>query len=931
MLRRPVLILVLFALGLARLYSQCDVPPSTPDCVSAPILCSIDELDGYCTTMSSVQNLNGPNPLCTNGGAPNNMMWFAFIATCSEFQITITMAYCDTVNDTRGLESAIYGYSGNGLCFNSFDQPDEILDCDVSCPNYPVLSLNPSGMSIGKIYYYIIDGCEGWACDITVSIDSPCGEPVIGDWPQPIEGAVSSCVGVVSEYSILPPVGATQFHWYLDGQDIGFGEEPMVAIEWVTSGTFELCVDASSQCVPELEFPGQTCISIEVTEVMVDITGDEILCNGKPIFLSAGMGFSQYLWSTGQKTEEILVDLEGTYSVTVTDNNGCTGVDEIVILGGDFLDVEITGDSVLCDGNTGVLNAGSGFTSYTWSTGESSQTIDVASTGFYSVTVTDGTGCEGNDGIEVITSSSPNGVASSNSPVCIGQTILLQSSGGSSYKWKGPQGFQSNQQNPTIPNANIGAAGTYSVIVSTGGSCSDTISIQVSVGNGYALTASADIPQCPGDTLFLYVMGGDTTFLWNGPDSFSSILQNPFIPFAGPENSGQYIVTDTSAQGCIVNDTVNVFIPIGPIPEITGNLYICNGGEATLDAGPGFQSYYWSNGKRGRVMHTSIPGVYWVLVTDGGCCIGVDSAEVVITNTLNPKIKGDTTICIGEFSLLDAGAGYDTYLWNTGDTLREIIVDTTGEYRVTVTNVGGCVGADTLHLTVYAFPQVTFVSDPESCVDSCDGRLEIVPAETGFTYLWSNGDTTQVIEDLCSGVYLVTITSPGGCFAVQGSFVAPAFQLNVTINAVSNNLIAFPNGGTPPYSYLWNTGETTQSIPLSPGMHSVTVTDGKGCEQSATILITNVNEVPDRGTGLILHPNPADGTLILSPLKGQTFEVDLIYQIYNAVGVSVTEGSVQRGDSPKDINTSHWAPGNYMVNVRYSSGKSEVIPVVVVH
>ena len=320
-----------------------------------------------------------------------------------------------------------------------------------------------------------------------------------------------------------------------------------------------------------------------------------------------------------------------------------------------------------------------------------------------------------------------------------------------------------------------------------------------------------------------------------------------------------------------------------------------------------------------------------MLVTGGDCCIGVDSAEVVITNTLSPKIKGDTTVCVGEFSLLDAGPGYDTYLWSTGDTLREIIVNTTGDYSVTVTNLGGCVGADTVHFTVYGYPQVTFVSDPESCVDSCDGRLEVVPTEAGYTYLWSNGDTSQVINNLCSGVYLVTITSPGGCFAVQGSYVAPALQLNVTINEGSNTLIAFPSGGSPQYSYLWNTGETTQSIPLSPGMHAVTVTDSKGCEQSATILITNVNEVPDRGTGLILHPNPADGTLILSPLKGQVFDVDLKFQVYNAVGVAVTDGSIMQGDSPWNLNTSQWAPGSYVVQVKYASGEGEVIPVVVVH
>ncbi|MEZ5030292.1 MAG: hypothetical protein R2787_02740 [Saprospiraceae bacterium] len=506
----------------------------------------------------------------------------------------------------------------------------------------------------------------------------------------------------------------------------------------------------------------------------------------------------------------------------------------------------------------------------------------------------------------------------------------MNASGGSSYKWQGPQGFLSNAQNPVIPNASSSQSGTYSVIISNGGTCSDTLNIQVNIGSGFALEASADIPQCPGDTLFLYASGG-SSYLWTGPDSFSSTLQNPFIPFAGPENSGMYIVADTSVQGCVLNDTINVFIPVGPIPEITGNLFICNGEEATLDAGPGFNGYYWSNGKRGRVMHTTIPGFYWVLVTDGSCCIGVDSAEVVITNQLNPQIKGDTAVCVGEFSILDAGPGYDTYLWSTGDTLREILVSIEGEYSVTVTNIAGCVGADTVQFKVYGFPQITFQSDAVSCVDSCDGRLEILPTEAGYSYVWSTGDTTKVVDHLCAGVYLVTVTSPGGCSTVQGSYVAPALQLNVTINEVSNTLIALPSGGAPPYTYLWNSGQTSQSIPSSPGLHSVTVTDANGCEQSASILITSINDVEDRGKGILLLPNPADGSIMLKPIPGPTFDADLQYEVVNAVGVKVTGGSVTKGESPVMFNTSHWSPGGYIMKVWYPGGGSEVIPFVVVH
>ena len=675
-----------------------------------------------------------------------------------------------------------------------------------------------------------------------------------------------------------------------------------------------------------------TNIVVDVYENPVPkITGSTSFCVGGYSILSAGFGFSSYLWNTGGTKEDLYVDLPGTYSVTVTDGNGCTGVDEVEVKVGTSLSPEITGDTLLCDGSSGILNAGNGFVSYIWSNGTTTKEIAVNSAGIYSVTVSDATGCTGTDDVEVTTASTPKALASSNSPVCEGQAIQLTASGGSIYSWTGPLGFQSNQQNPTIQNAMIGMEGSYRVIVSNGGACKDTAWVEVQLGGGAgSLNAEALEPNCPGDTLFLYASGG-SSYLWTGPDSFSSTLQNPFIPFAGPENSGMYIVADTSVQGCVLNDTINVFIPVGPIPEITGNLFICNGEEATLDAGPGFNGYYWSNGKRGRVMHTTIPGFYWVLVTDGGCCIGVDSAEVVITNQLNPQIKGDTAVCVGEFSILDAGPGYDTYLWSTGDTLREILVSIAGEYSVTVTNIAGCVGADTVQFKVYGFPQITFQSDAVSCVDSCDGRLEILPTEAGYSYIWSTGDTTKVVENLCSGVYLVTVTSPGGCSIVQGTFVAPALQLNVSINEVSNTLIALPSGGAPPYTYLWDSGQTSQSIPSSPGLHSVTVTDANGCEQSASILITSINDVEDRGKGILLLPNPADGSIMLKPIPGPTFDADFQYEVVNSVGVKVIGGSVAKGESPVMLNTSYWSPGSYIMKVLYPGGGSEVVPFVVVH
>jgi hypothetical protein len=731
------------------------------------------------------------------------------------------------------------------------------------------------------------------------------------------------CVGATLQ---LNAGGGATYNW---AGPLGFAstnQNPAIPnISLNQSGTYSVTVTSSQGC------SANTTTYVEINENPVPtITGSNTFCAGGFTILSAGFGYSEYLWSTGSTGEEIFVDMAGTYSVTVTDDQGCTGSDEIVVTVGQFLYPVITGDSILCDGNGGMLNAGPGFATYEWSSGEQTQTITINAAGSYSVSVTDGTGCSGEDQIVVNALPGPIGVATSNSPVCTGQSILLFGSGGNTYHWNGPFGFQSNVQNPVIPNAISTNGGIYALTVTNSGGCTDVATTNVVVGTGYTLNASATLPNCAGDTLFLFGSGG-VDYQWSGPNGYSSMQQNPVIPNAGPANNGTYIVTDPNAPGCVVNDTIVINIPAGPTPQITGNFNICLGEQATLNAGPGFVGYFWSTGQTGQTITVSNAGLYWVLVTNAMGCIGRDTAFVEVTVNLNPQISGDLAVCIGDSSQLDAGSGFATYLWNTGDTTQTLKVKSSGDYSVFVTNSTGCEGTDTVTFTIYGFPHVGFTVSPEQCKDSCDGRISLIPGEGGYTYHWSNGDSLETIENLCSGIYLVTVTSPGGCFIVDAAYVPAGVVLKVSISDNDSTLIATASGGFIPYSYLWSNGDTLQWIPKTPGMHSVQVTDASGCVQSATILITQLDEVVDKGGGIILYPNPADGILILSPIKVNVFEVDLTYKVFNSVGVAVSDGPIHRGDTPLSLNTSQWAPGSYMVQLRYSSGAIVVIPVVVVH
>ena len=148
-------------------------PPSSELCEDAPIMCDIGDLNNYCTAMSQNITGNGPSPLCNGAGAPHNVIWFAFYAGCTDLNMTLTAENCVAVNGQIGIQAAIFGYGGDGLCPSSNQQPDQTIWCQsIPCFTAPA-NINASGLTIGQIYYFMIDGCAGSYCDIHISVNSP--------------------------------------------------------------------------------------------------------------------------------------------------------------------------------------------------------------------------------------------------------------------------------------------------------------------------------------------------------------------------------------------------------------------------------------------------------------------------------------------------------------------------------------------------------------------------------------------------------------------------------------------------------------------------------------------------------------------------------------------------------------------------------------
>jgi gliding motility-associated-like protein len=211
------------------------------------------------------------------------------------------------------------------------------------------------------------------------------------------------------------------------------------------------------------------------TSPSVSLGADQTVCPGTPYTLDATTPFVSYLWSTGATTSTIQVTQAGTYSVTVTNSNNCTDTDDIVITLFPQSTVDLGNDTTICQGNPFVMDAGAGFTAYSWSSGGTNQTETVSTFGTYTVTVTDGNGCQVSDDI-TLTPLINNFTLMSDTTIYLGQPITLTATGGSGYQWSTGATTASITVSPTEQT-------TYTVNVLYPDGCYDIGTVIVSVSD----------------------------------------------------------------------------------------------------------------------------------------------------------------------------------------------------------------------------------------------------------------------------------------------------------------------------------------------------------------------------------------------------------------------------------------------------------------
>lgn len=632
--------------------------------------------------------------------------------------------------------------------------------------------------------------------NIFVTASSACGtgpvsaayavtvSPLPGN-PGMIMGPAAICQntsGVI--YSINPVSGATAYQWTV----------PAGATVVAGTGTNTITVDFSTTAISGdiTVTPQNTCGSGNTSTLAVTVNpmpvapvitanGPIEFCEGGSVVLTATAGYASYLWSNGMTTQSITVTTYGTYSVVATDAAGCASLpsNEITV-NVHMLFVPVvtaSGPTDLCQGGSVILSAPAGYASYLWSNGQTSQSITVTTNGVFNVTVTDAFGCTSLPSANVTVTVHPvppTPVIIPGGPLnfCAGGSVTLSAPAGyASYLWSNGE---------TTQSILVTSSGVFSVTVSDLYGCSSMPSASVTVNvNPYPATptiiANGPTTFCNGGSVVLTATPGYASYLWSNGATTQSITVTA---------SGSYTVIVTDNIGCSSQPSAPVSVTVlqPPTPTIVANgpVMFCSGGSVMLTAPAGYAGYLWSNGETTQSITVTVSGSYSVQVTDGNGCIS-DPSNVIVVTVYSPAVPpiivalGPTTICDGESVTLSAPAGYAGYVWNNGQTTRNILVSTAGNYFVTVTDANGCTSAPSNTITVSVIPQPD--ADAGSNASICAGSNYTITDATATNYstlVWTssgsgffvnngNLDPTYVPSagDISTGSVILTLSAVG--------------------------------------------------------------------------------------------------------------------------------------------------------------------------
>ena len=682
-----------------------------------------------------------------------------------------------------------------------------------------------------------------------------------------------------------------------------------------TAGTFMVTVTDGNGCSASTSIA--TTVNANPTP---SVSGTTSFCAGRSTLLDAG-AYSSYNWSTGETLQSISVNTAGTFMVTVTDANGCSGSNDITTTFNSTPTPSINGTLIFCAGSSTTLDAGAGYSNYSWSTGATTQTVSVNTAETFTVTVTNAIGCSGFASVTTIINNSIAPIITGNTPICGGGSVTLSA----------PVMGIVNQRYATSV---INFSSQYEILDWSANQVIGPPDLYPTYGDFE--NAWASLTQ--DDTREYLELG----YLSPAPISFINIYETYFpgavdTVYIKNPNTGLFeiVYTASAAAAPEVARILHITFPqtsfnVSEIRIAINSPAVPDWNEIDAVAIGKEDSYLWSTGATTQTVSVSTAGAFTVTVSDAYGCSGSASVTTTINPLPTPSISGTTLFCAGSATTLDAGAGYSNYSWSTGATTQNVSVNTTSTFTVTVTNANGCSGSISATTMLKTIDAKISVAEQITCNGLCDGSLRITNfvGTAPASYVWSTGATTKRVNNLCAATYTATVTDAGGCsLTLQRKLTQPGLLkpngAKTEITTINDGQMHFsPGGGTAPYSYLWSDGFTASSrTGITPGSYTITISDFNGCSKTITtqwkpVVLRTALSVSDFETGM--YPNPATtfATLQFDAIadgKGVLIVYDLLGQ--QMINKPI---DVKAGDNQFVLDLNAFTKGVYNVRVAFN-------------
>jgi gliding motility-associated-like protein len=736
-------------------------------------------------------------------------------------------------------------------------------------------SVNYAWSHNGSLNSPSASGLSNGTYTVTVTDAHLCTATATATVSQPLQGLSASippasievvdCYGESTGSLQVTVVGGTTAYSYSWSHN---GSLNNATATGLSAGNYTVTVTDANLCTATVSAT-VTQPAAALSAVILPGSVTQVLCYNEntgaaTVTPSGGTGSYTYTWShnPGLNAPTASSLAAGTFSVTVSDANGCTTAANITIsepaAALAALPSVVSSSCGNPDGSVSFsVSGGTSPYQYTWLnyTDSISSSMQNLPAGAYHVTVTDQNGCTLSASATISDLGGP--VVSLDTAVnilCHGlntgeiQTEISGGTGTLTLLWSNGH---------TDPAINGLTAGTYTLSVTDINNCLATLSYEITEPDTLVAGLSPVPVSCNGlsdGAIFLTPMGGNAgyQYAWSSGNSSQNITDIP---------SGWYNVTVTDQNNCIFTDSIEVVQPDTLVVTQSLTDVTCAGdtdGNAniTVSGGVATYSFAWSSGQVTEDIASLSGGAYYFTVTDANNCIYSDSLVIAEALPLETVLLVTNVSCNGRSDgavdlTVSGGNGGNEYQWTGGLLTEDISNLSGGTYMVTVTDQNGCSNTDTVVVNEADSLLLSMAVSHAGCYGNSDGTvsLTITGGNGSNAFVWSGGQSTEDLSGIPAGTYTITVTDANGCTAEQTATVQQPGQIvvAVTINSVSCNgmsdgsVMASVSGGTPGYTYDWSHDSglnTNTADQLVAGSYVVMVTDSNNCTTLYTADVT---------------------------------------------------------------------------------------------